>query len=151
MVLTHLGRNADSQAAVLRRETIARYQSIDARDTGIEAGRNASADTVAADLRRAIDGLDAAYQDADWTGFGERLPGIDQEPFAIYPFQRWREVEVHHADLGVGYTHDDWPESLGERWLPDVLASLADRSDRRRLLAWALGRVPAAPPLGAWR
>ena len=151
MVLTHLARHADSQSAVLRGQAMSRYTSIEARDAGIEAGRGATADTVVADLRRAIDALDAAYRDADWTGAGERLPGIDREPFIGYPFQRWREVEVHHADLGVGYTPDDWPETLATRWLPEVLASLPDRSNGRRLLAWALGRAAEAPPLDPWR
>ncbi|MDQ1373676.1 MAG: maleylpyruvate isomerase, partial [Actinomycetota bacterium] len=81
----------------------------------------------------------------------ERLPGVDHEPFGIYPFQRWREVEVHHADLGVGYSSADWPESLAARWLPETLATLPERTDQRQLLAWALGRSDAAPPLQAWR
>lgn len=151
MVVTHLARHADGQAAVLRDEASARYPSVDARNAAIDAGRGATAGAVLADLGGAITRLDAAYRDAEWTGAGERLPGVDHEPFGIYPFQRWREVEVHHADLGVGYSSADWPESLAARWLPETLATLPERTDQRQLLAWALGRSDAAPPLQAWR
>jgi len=150
MVVTHLARHADGQTAVLRGDAVARYPSLEARDAGIEAGRGATAGALLDDLRSAIERLDAAYASADWAGAGERLPGIDVEPFTIYPFQRWREVEVHHADLGVGHTPADWPLELADRWLPELLATLPERSDRRALMAWVLGREPA-PDLEPWR
>ena len=158
MVLTHLARHADGQVHViegaLRGERRARYPGFDARDADIEAARGASATTVADDLRAAVDRLDAAYgslPDDVWaTATGERVPGVDTEPLAGYPFQRWREVEVHHADLGVAYGSGDWPVALVERWLPDLLPTLPDRSDTRALAAWILGRGEA-PELGPWR
>jgi maleylpyruvate isomerase len=64
-------------------------------------------------------------------------------------FSRWREVEVHHVDLGLGYEPTDWPAELVARWLPTVVRELPDRTDPTALLAWALGRGPA-PALGPW-
>ena len=70
-------------------------------------------------------------------------------------FLRWREVEVHRADLGLGYGPDDWPAEyvrtelvgLEMRWnarrpmgltgLPP--AALAAPEPHR--LAWLLGRA----------
>lgn len=43
-------------------------------------------------LPRVIDG--PAWSIADWVG------------------ARWREVEIHHTDMGVGYTHHDWDDAF---------------------------------------
>jgi len=34
---------------------------------------------------------------------------------APLPFRRWREVEVHLVDLGIGLTPADWPQELVDR------------------------------------
>ena len=51
---------------------------------------------------------------------------------------RWREVVVHHGDLGLGPV--PLPEDLVAAWLPRELPRLAERTDPEALLAWIIGR-----------
>ncbi len=60
---------------------------------------------------------------------------------------RWREVVVHHGDLGLGPV--PLPEDLVAAWLPLELPRLAERTDPRALLAWVVGRGDA-PTLAPW-
>jgi maleylpyruvate isomerase len=99
-----------------------------------------------------------------------------QFPTGAYPasrcaWERWREVEVHHIDLGLDtYTIESWPEEFVSTHLPHELAKLpgrlppgtAVRVDGSRfgsgdvvatvdgpdpaLLAWLFGRVGLAAP-----
>ena len=62
-------------------------------------------------------------------------------------FSRWREVVVHHGDLGLGPV--PLPAGIVEVWLPRELPGLAERTDPGQLLAWVLGRGPA-PVLRGW-
>jgi len=64
------------------------------------------------------------------------------------PFRRWREVEVHLVDLDVGVELTSWPDDFIDLALPRLIAGLADRTDRRELTAWLLGRAtpPDLPP-----
>jgi hypothetical protein len=56
---------------------------------------------------------------------------------------RWREVVVHHGDLGLGPV--PLPPALVEVWLP----RLAERSDPAELLGWVIGRGEP-PVLAPW-
>jgi hypothetical protein len=78
-----------------------------------------------------------------------RAVGGELRPAHAVVWSRWRECVVHHTDLGLGHTAADWPPALVERWLPDALAGLPDRSDHAALLGWAVGRAPA-PDLADW-
>jgi hypothetical protein len=60
---------------------------------------------------------------------------------------RWREVVVHHGDLGLGAV--PLPPELVDVWLPRELPHLAERTDPARLLAWLIGRGDP-PALAAW-
>jgi len=64
-------------------------------------------------------------------------------PAARLAYSRWREVEVHHVDLGLGYEPARWPGRLVELMLPDLLAGLPERAGRTALAARALDRSPA--------
>lgn len=159
-VLTHLARNADSHVRVL---VAAGAGMIGDQYAGGEAGRAAQidagaarpADAQLADLRRSITQLEQAWLEQDtWNGSGRQSSGrlVAVEDL---PFRRWREVEVHHADLGLGYGCDDWPDdyvrvelsrltmlwmakqAMGSSGLP--LAAL-DVEPRHRV-AWLLGRA----------
>lgn len=72
-----------------------------------------------------------------------------QVPATHLPFARWREVEIHLVDLGLGHRAADWPQPLVERWLPELLERLPTRTDPAALMAWVLGRGPA-PELRPW-
>jgi hypothetical protein len=60
---------------------------------------------------------------------------------------RWREVVVHHGDLGLGPV--SLPSALVDVWLPRELPRLAERSDPAQLLAWIIGRGDP-PELAPW-
>jgi maleylpyruvate isomerase len=52
-------------------------------------------------------------------------------------------VEIHHVDLGLGYSVADWPDDYVDRELAISLRLLPERldgGDQRLMLAWLLGR-----------
>lgn len=76
----------------------------------------------------------------------------------LLPILRWRELEIHHVDLGVGYTPADWPHVFVESTLATELPALARLDQevrvpdlqRHEILAWLVGRssrddLPALP------
>ncbi len=67
----------------------------------------------------------AAADPCPWTTGREPVPGTFDRvtggpalPIAEVPFMRWREVEIHHADLDAGYGPADWPEVFIDYLLP---------------------------------
>lgn len=154
-VLTHLARNADSHVRLLeaasRGEVADQYAGGDTqRAADIEAGAGRPAAALVADVTESAARLertwDATPEEAWRTGVVRMSSGV--WPAADLPFRRWREVEVHHVDLGLAYTPADWPDAYVEAELSRTLGGLPG-GDRRRLLAWLVGR--AGPPgLGPW-
>ncbi len=153
-VLTHIARNADS--AVWRLDGAARGELRDQYPGGLEqrrdaiaAGAGRPAGELVADVRassvavaRAIDELpDWAWDSPSRTARGVVEPSRD----AI--FSRWREVVVHHGDLGFGPV--PMPPTLVAAWLARELPRLSERTDSSALLAWVIGRGDA-PQLAPW-
>lgn len=115
-VVAHLARNADAMVNVLHGaqagEVRWMYDSKEQRDTDIEAGAARSA----AELR-----ADAVASSGRWTQAANELhasrleapvcrtPGDEQWPVYRCGAMRRTEVEIHHADLGIGYTAENWP------------------------------------------
>ena len=133
-VLTHLARNADSHVRML--EAAGRGQVGDQypggneqRAADIEAGVGRPAVELVADVTSAAAGLEAAMdatREEVWRhGRGRVVSGI--WPLADLPFRRWREVEVHHVDLGLAYGIPDWPDDYVEAELARSIAGLAAR------------------------
>lgn len=157
-VLTHIARNADS--VVRRLEGAGRGEIVDqypggreGRAAEIDAGARRGAAELLADIaktNRAIDTAIDAMPAAAWANLARDVRGKEETASAVI-FSRWREVEIHHVDLGLGYEPSEWPIELVDRWLPEVLATVSDRADHRLLLAWALRRIDDAPELGPWR
>ena len=157
-VLTHIARNADS--VVRRLEGAARGEVVDqypggreGRAAEIDAGALRGAAALLADVtdtNRAIDAAIDAMPAAAWSNLARDVRGTEETASAVV-FKRWREVEIHHVDLGLGYEPSAWPIEVVDRWLPEVMATVADRADHRLLLAWTLRRVDDAPELGPWR
>lgn len=106
-VLSHLARNADSQAAMLegaaRGEIVVQYPGGDAqRDGDIERGAGRSVDELATDLAEGHHhflGAAAALSGDEWDR--PTRSRIGELPAWVTPWARWREVEVHGADLGL--------------------------------------------------
>jgi maleylpyruvate isomerase len=153
-VLTHIARNADS--VVWRLEGAARGELRDQypggltqRKADIEAGAGRAAPALAADVRQtsaAVEQVMAELPAAAWDAPSRTSRGVvESSRDAI--LSRWREVVVHHGDLGLGPVA--LPPELVDVWLPRELPRLADRTDPARLLSWIIGRG-APPELAAW-
>ena len=163
-VLTHLSRNADSHVnllqAAVKGEVGEQYASAEQRNGDIERGSTRSAEELVMDLRLSIYGLEAAWASANekaWSGQGRTLRGNVIEMSSLV-FLRWREVEIHHADLNLGLGYDDltplyvrleldqqimlWRsrKPMGMTDLPEIAKKLSP-SQR---LAWLMGRVEVA-------
>ena len=172
-VLTHLARHADSQILVFqaaaRGEPADRYPGgMEQRVADIEAGAGRPAADQVADLRRTIWAVETAWAAVPADGWA--LTGTVMgrpEAVAELPFRRWREVEVHHADLGrPDYTYDDWSDGYVRRELSlaemswaarrpmglTVLPAAALAQSPARRLAWLLGRgtIAGLEPAEPW-
>jgi maleylpyruvate isomerase len=166
-VLTHLARNADSIVRALhaaaRGEVVDRYEGGAAgRERDIEAGHARSTDALLADVRTTIERLEHAWSaGTDWSGRSRESNGAEI-PVRDLPRARWREVEVHAVDLGLGYEPADWPgefvrlqlRDMEMRWnarRPMGLTGLPPEAlavDPRTRLAWLFGRteIPGLAP-----
>lgn len=152
-VLTHLARNADSQIRMLSGQP--QYPDGAAqRDGDIAAGAARPWGELLADLAAAQAALaDFWPRVDDWSLIADQ--GVRPRPYAQLPLIRWREVEVHRADLGLGYTFADMPgeyvrrdlvlltmrfratRPIGLTQLPPAAATLPPATR----LAWLMGRT----------
>lgn len=136
----------------MRSEIVEQYEGgLSGRAAEIEKGAGRNASVVRKDLSDWSIRLDDLFQsmpDDVWRRPVRAVAG-GEHPVALLPFRRWREVEVHLADLGLGVCPAGWTEGLVARALPRLIAGLSDRSDQRELIAWLLGRGPA-PELTSW-
>lgn len=185
-VVAHLVLNAEALAAaaegVRRGEPVPVYPSDAARDADIEAlaPRPAAehAERLAAATERCAAALAALPGEAADRPV-ERTPGGARLAAGELPVMRWREVEIHHADLGLGYGPAHWPDAFTAYLLATLVWDRGDRHDLvlrtpdgdlpvgagtgpviegpPALLAWWLagrgtgeGLFGALPELGAW-
>lgn len=177
-VLTHIARNADSHTRALRAAMTGRVADRypgggQQRDSDIETGAGRSAAALRADVEKSADDLGRCWDDilarddngAVWAVVG-RSVGSD-EPVQQLPWKRWRELEVHHADLGLPvFTFEHWSSEYVRRELRlaemawrashsmgmTPLPQLALRLPPPRRLAWLLGRldVEGLPTVEPW-
>ena len=156
-VLTHLARNADGGRGLAQSaaqgEVGSQYPGgLEQRAAGIAAGRGVNAAALLADLRRSCDALMEAWTqlpDEAWDGIGRSLTG--QRTQREWVWSRWREVEVHHVDLGLGYSAAEWPVAFVTRGLDDAFADLPHRAtDRRRIPSDVSFRIEATDHDRAW-
>lgn len=164
-VLTHLARNAESFVRLLdfasRGEIAEQYPGgVQGRNGAIEEGAKRAVRPIVDDLRRMIYGLEGAWNSASaetWKGAGILSSGA-RIPVREVVFRRWRETEVHHADLLASVSFADWSadyvrrdldyqvmqwrarKPMGLTVLPEGALKLAPH-DR---LAWLLGRLDIA-------
>lgn len=119
-------------------------------DTAAAVGASRTAIEIQSDLQECFGNLEAAWDALDdelWDRRGVMTAG--PRTMAEIVSQHLRNVEVHHADLGIGYTPSDWPTIFVDGELAKRLRDLPDRADHADLLAWLLGRA-SAPELGPW-
>ena len=153
-VLTHIARNADS--VVWRLEGARRGElrdqyagGLEQRRQDIEAGAGRSAGDLVDDVRdssAAVARVVAELPAEAWDAPSRTSRGV-VEPSRDAVFSRWREVVVHHGDLGLGPV--PLPPALVTGWLARELPRLGERTDAAALLAWVIGRGDA-PELAPW-
>ena len=66
------------------------------------------------------------------------LPSTGQSAAAV-PWARLREVEVHHVDLGTGYTPADWSDAFALRLLREIVSGYAGDGPR-----WCCARTASS-------
>lgn len=137
------------------------------RQADIERSATLPADALVSEIRRSIWALEGAWAACTADGWRGTATAFGTPfPMADVPLRRWREVEVHLSDLGMGVEPADWDAeyvqwdlpAFQDRWvqrhatdtgrLPDAALALAPW----QRLAWLLGRVdlPGLPDGRAW-
>ncbi|WP_433002961.1 maleylpyruvate isomerase family mycothiol-dependent enzyme [Kribbella sp. CA-294648] len=170
-VLTHLARNADALVNLcdwaLTGVRKPMYVSTEARVADIAEGASRPLGEQVEDIAAAQARLMERFEDlpaAAWTAPVVWPSGAPGTAYQVVP-ARLNELEVHHVDLGLGYTFDDVPAGVRDvlltyvtaRW-PSDLPVVLESSDSTwsspvrpagarivtggsaALLSWALGR-----------
>ena len=137
-VLTHLARGGDALRNVLLDE--APYAGSEARDADIAAGAGRSVADLVADVAGSAAALRATALalPADQWAVEVTVPGLAPFPKSQVLVRRLVELELHHVDLGIGYTGRDWPAAFVALELPEPM--LSRRAER---LSAPDGRGPA--------
>jgi len=126
-VVAHLALNAEGLAAALaglvEGRSVPMYASQEARDADIAELGTAEPEALRSRLLGGVtDFTDAvaAVPDEAWDTDIERTPGRISFKARAVPQMRHREVEIHHADLGLSYTRADWPAAFAVRLIESV-------------------------------
>ena len=153
-LLTHIARNADSMTWRLEGAELGELRDqypggLEQRSSDIEDGAGRPAAELVADVRQSADALERIMTElplAAWDAPSRTSRGVveDSRDAAL---SRWREVVVHHGDLGLGPV--PFPLALVDLWLPRELPRLVERADPAELLAWVIGRGDP-PVLAPW-
>jgi maleylpyruvate isomerase len=155
-LITHLARNADGIRGMVegaaRGEVVAMYPGgLAQRAEGIAAGRGERAANLRSDLRRASDNLVEAFEalppDA-WDRIGQASKPRTMRELT---WVRWREVEVHHADLDLGYEVSDWPVRFVTSALAEIFATFPERAAPARPVIDIDYRVISTDHERTWR
>jgi maleylpyruvate isomerase len=160
-VATHIARNAEGHIRMLqgamRDEVVPMYPGgTQQRTADIEAGSTRAAADLTADVVVTAAELEATWDALPaeaWSRHGVTIAG--EISMVDLLFIRWREVCVHHADLGLGFTWEDWDDEyvrldlarLTMQWASRKPMGLTDlppaalAAPPHRRLAWLLGRT----------
>jgi maleylpyruvate isomerase len=134
-VVSHVSRNAEALTRLLHwartGEPTPMYLSQDDRDSEIAAGSRRPVAELVADATESAAALEAAARGLP----EERVEALvsrtlDSPSFPVRRTGAMRriEVEVHHADLDLGYTAHDWPTDLVDLLLRRRRRELAERA-----------------------
>jgi maleylpyruvate isomerase len=113
-VLAHLARGADAMRNLLvgARDGQDRpaYASREARTAGIDNGAAASAKELVADLAASAMALRTVALQLTDQAWRYQVRVLDSQRFPAGQLltRRLAEVELHHCDLGIGYSHGQW-------------------------------------------
>lgn len=118
-VVAHLALNGEALAGALGGVASGTgtpmYASQEARDNDIAELGVRSPSELRSRLMASTELFDREVSDLPedkWTVIIERTPGHPAFSARSTVLMRLREVEIHHADLGVGYTCAEWPPAF---------------------------------------
>jgi maleylpyruvate isomerase len=159
-VLSHVARNADShqRRSVAAAEGLVVEQYVggyDGRAADIDAGAQRRAVDLIDDVRTSAESLDAIWSTLAAEAWTFRVRDVAGREHVLrdMPRRRWREIEVHLVDLGVGPTNRDWSDEFVADTLPELRTTLEGRLpagqsapapgllDESDELAWLCGRL----------
>jgi maleylpyruvate isomerase len=162
-VLTHIARNADGCRSMLEGALVGEPRAMypggrEQRARDIEAGAPRPFAEQVADIRSTIWKLEGTWAQLDhesWPNDGLFVTG--PIPASTIPRRRWREVEIHWADMGLGFTWRDWSEAFvrcdlplrrAERavGVPVVVQAAGERAELAWLFARSIGDGFPEPP-----
>jgi maleylpyruvate isomerase len=166
-VLTHLARNADGFRRMIdgaeAGEVLPMYSTPTSRDDDISAGADRPFSELVSDVRMSVWAMEGAWAKLTakgWAGHG--LARGNQVPILQLPWRRWREVELHHSDLGLAFTPQQWSVDFVVRDLPrrraewesagNTLPDDVVKAAPWQQLAWLFGRnsgLAVPPPMWA--
>jgi len=133
-VLAHLARGADAMRNLLigarTGRDLAAYASAEARVADIERTAAMSARDLVTDLADSAMALRTIARQLPDQAWQVQVRVLDSVlfPAAEVLTRRLVEVELHHCDLGTGYTAADWPAAFAAMELAEPMRS--QRQDR---------------------
>jgi maleylpyruvate isomerase len=133
-VLGHVARSADAMRNLLigarSGEDRPAYPSAEARAAGIEESAALEAKDLMADLAGSAMAFRAIARQLTEEDWQYRVRILDSAPFPAAQLltRRLVEVELHHCDLGAGYSPADWPAAFAAMDLAEPMDS--QRQDR---------------------
>lgn len=135
-VLTHVARNADALGNLLEWARTGHqnpmYPSVEARNADIATGATRSIAELVDDLRESAGRLAVAAGQLppdSWSSHVRVGPGAAgrEVPASEVLWLRRKEVEIHHVDLGAGYTPAHWPAAFVGRALAETCRMFSSR------------------------
>jgi len=150
-VLTHVSRNADGLANLVETARTGVDHPMyaggrEGRDADIEAGASRHLGDVRLDIAESAERLLAAFADLPEAAMSHEVTmssGATAYGWEI-PSLRVREVEIHHVDLDLGYTPDDWTPEFAGRTLDQLSPLFRDARD------CPVGVLEATDDQGQW-
>lgn len=132
-VAAHVGNHAHGVARALRGERTGErttvYDSQDARDAEIEERATGTAEELVAHNQMAALRLAGEIRLMKAGASVERTPGGPVFDAAQVVEGRWKEVEIHHVDLAIGYQPSDWPLPFASYLLESAASDRSDEID----------------------
>lgn len=164
-VLAHLARDADAMRNLLIGARAGQdrpaYASPQARNAGIDAGAAAGAAELVDDLASSAMALRTVARQLPEAAWSYQVRVLDSPRFPASQLltRRLAEVELHHCDLGIGYSHHEWSAVFATMELGEPLRSQrAERLGYRQpesVRATSMARKippyqPGRPLPGSW-
>ena len=149
-VLGHLARGADAMRYLLVSVRTGRdrpgYASAEAWQADIEYRAGLRPKELADDLAGSAMALRTVARQLPDAGWQVLVRILDSAPFPAAELltRRLVEVELHHCDLGAGYTPADWPPAFAAMELAEPMRS--QRADRLNSTRTAEPLAPVRPP-----